>query len=1257
MTPKRTSAASSAPVRFVIVTLDSHLASAVARANEVLASELPGLRITLHAASEWGQNPELLAECLDDIATGDIVLVTMLFIEEHIKAVMPALLARRDTCDAMIACMSAGDVAKVTKMGGFNMDGSDTGVLSLLKRLKPKRKEGEAPQAGGASQMAMLRRLPKILRFIPGSAQDVRAYFLTLQYWLAGSDDNMAHMVRFLVNRYASGPRQALRGKLSAHEPIDYPEVGVYHPALKNRVGTSIAELPQAKGRPGGTVGVLVMRSYVLAGNSLHYDGMIETLQKRGLNVIPVFASGLDAREAIERYFMKDGKAAIDALVSLTGFSLVGGPAYNDAKGAQEILTKLDVPYIAAHPVEFQTLQQWGADQRGLMPVESTIMVAIPELDGATGPAVFGGRSDGTEAPCTGCERNCTFPTSRARDMHSCLERAETLCSRIEKLIELRRTERANRKIGVVMFNFPPNAGNVGTAMSLAVFPSLYNVLVKLKEEGYSVEVPESVDAMRERILGGNAARYGTAANVHVRIPVDDYVRKERWLTQVEKQWGPAPGKAQSDGATVFILGEQFGNVFVGVQPAFGYEGDPMRLLFERGFAPTHAFCAFYRFLRDDFKAHALLHFGTHGALEFMPGKQTGLSEDCWPDRLIRDLPNFYLYAANNPSEGTLAKRRGAATIVSYLTPPVTQAGLYRGLLDLKASVQRWRELPPETAQEERVDLAALIQAQASAVDLAAAEPAWSMEEAEGRVLTLTNKILELEESLIPHGLHVVGKTASDDERVDLLNFAAEALIGETPAIHTIKAVADGVTAEDALRKAGHHRTPQNAEKLTKLAEMYGHLGKDSELPAIVNALDARYIKPVPGGDIIRNPEILPTGRNIHGFDPFRIPSVFAMKEGEKQAARLLKRHMEEGNALPESVAFVLWGTDNLKTEGEPIAQAMAMMGARPRFDSYGRLCGATLVPLADLGRPRIDVVMTMSGIFRDLLPLQMKLLAEAAYEAATADEPLEQNYVRKHALSYLAAHKCDMETAALRVFSNGDGAYGANVNLLVDSGAWQDEDELAETYSRRKSFAYGRGGTPMAQPALLKTMLADVDLAYQCLDSVDLGVTTIDQYFDTLGGITRSVRRAKGGIDLPVYISDQTRGEGKVRTLNEQVSLETRTRALNPKWYEGMLQHGYEGVRQIEATVTNTMGWSATTGQVDPWVYQRLTQTYVLDEEMRKRLAALNPTATARMVNRLNEAHERNYWKPDDETLEALRKAAEELEDQIEGVGMEEAA
>jgi magnesium chelatase subunit H len=362
---------------------------------------------------------------------------------------------------------------------------------------------------------------------------------------------------------------------------------------------------------------------------------------------------------------------------------------------------------------------------------------------------------------------------------------------------------------------------------------------------------------------------------------------------------------------------------------------------------------------------------------------------------------------------------------------------------------------------------------------------------------------------------------------------------------------------------------------------------------------------------------------------------------------------MDDGHTFPESIAMVLWGTDNLKSEGGPIAQALALFGTRPRFDSYGRLVGAALIPLAELGRPRVDVVITLSGIFRDLMPLQIRMLAEAAFLAASADEPLDRNFVRKHALAYQAEHGCDFETAALRVFGNAEGAYGSNVNHLVENSRWDDEDELAETYTRRKSFAYGRGGRAVAQGALMASALANVELAYQNLESVELGVTTVDTYFDTLGGISRAVRRARGpgAAVAPVYIGDQTRGEGSVRTLDEQVALETRTRMLNPKWYEGMLAHGFEGVRQIETHITNTMGWSATTGQVSPWVYQQLTQTFVLDEDMRNRLAELNPTAAAKLANRLLEAHDRRYWQPDDSMLARLRAAGEELEDRLEGV------
>jgi magnesium chelatase subunit H len=1233
--PKLISAADATPVRFVVVTLDSHLAGAVERARRTLAPELPGLDLRLHVAAEWADNPEALERCKADIAGGDIVLATMLFMEDHIQAVLPELQARRDDCDAMVACMSAGEVIKLTRMGRFDMSGEAKGALAMLKRLKGSKSKN---QSGGQKQLAMLKRLPKLLRFIPGTAQDVRAYFLTLQYWLAGSDANVANMVRLLVDRYAAGERRHLRATLKPKPPAEYPETGLYHPRMDGRIGDDPRQIPGPDGEVRGTVGLLVMRSYVLAGDTDHYDAVIDSLERKGLEVVPAFAAGLDARPAVEAFFREEGRTRVDAVLSLTGFSLVGGPAFNDAEAAADLMAELDVPYLTGQAVEFQTLEQWQSSDRGLLPIEATMMVAIPELDGATGPVVYGGRS-GTE------------PSAAARAMVPHPERVEMLATRVEKLVCLRRTPRAERKLAITLFNFPPNAGATGTAAYLSVFASLQHTLETLAAEGWTVEVPANLDELRTRLLEGNAAQFGADANVHARVPVDEHVKRERHLADIEAQWGPAPGKHQTDGAALFVLGARFGNVFVGVQPTFGYEGDPMRLLFEKGFAPTHAFSAFYRYLREDFGAHAVLHFGMHGALEFMPGKQVGLTGKCWPDRLIGDLPNIYLYAANNPSEGTLAKRRSAATLVSYLTPPVAHAGLYKGLIELKSSLDRWRSAPPEAGRE-RAELAELIQAQAAAVDLAEAEPAWEGD-LDGKIRRLADAVLELEYTLIPHGLHIVGETPSEEERCELLEAFAESSRG-THVDHdlVVKLVAGG-TPETV---AGPGADAERVALFRELAATGQLLAEDHELPGLVHALDGGFVRPAPGGDLLRTPAILPTGRNLHGFDPFRIPSTFAIKDGANQAQRLLDRHEQEGEALPESVAMVLWGTDNLKSEGGPIAQALALIGAVPHIDSYGRLAGAELIALEELGRPRIDCVMTLSGIFRDLLPLQTRLLAEAAYLAASADEPVERNFVKKHALAYQAEHGGDLETAALRVFSNADGAYGSNVNHLIDSGCWQDEDELAETYTQRKCFAYGRSGTPERKPELLQAALADVEMAYQNLESVELGVTTIDHYFDTLGGIGRAVRRARGDA-VPVYIGDQTRGEGRVRTLGEQVSLETRTRMLNPKWYEGMLEHGYEGVRQIEAAVTNTMGWSATTGEVSPWVYQQLTRTYVLDPAMRERLTALNPKASARVANRLLEAHERNYWSPDAETLDALREAGEELEDRLEGIAEEVAA
>lgn len=1206
-------------MRMTLITLDAHRAPAFAGVRARIAASFPGTVVELCVAAEWA-DADALERARVAVTASDLVVVTQLFVDDQIQAILPALTARAARNATTIAVMSSPEVMRTTRMGSFSMGGeggpkSPWSPAMILKRLSG-RKEGA--RLSGEDQLRQLKRIPQLLRFIPGTAQDVRAYYLTLQYWLSGSAENMEGMIRFLLARYGG-----LTQKVEAPAPREYPDTGLYHPDMPSRIATTITELPRLGDRP--RIGLLLTRSYVLAENTAHYDAVIHALEARGIAAVPAFTAGLDGRPAIAAYFQDaEGRATVEAVVALTGFSLVGGPAYNDAQAAVATLTALDVPYMVLQPLELQTVAQWENDPRGLVPLQATLQVAIPELEGATGPMVFGGSrgSDGGGA--------VALP-----------ERVERLADRLARLVALRRSERAERKLAIVTFAFPPNAGNAGTAAYLAVFESLHRLLTRLKAEGYSVEVPASTDALREQLLGGNAARYGTIGNVCATIPVDDHVRRERHLADIERVWGAAPGKQLTDGKHLLVIGARFGNVFVGVQPGFGIEGDPMRLLYNRELAATHAFSAFYRWIREDFGAHAVLHFGTHGALEFMPGKQVGLDGRCWPDRMITDLPNIYLYASNNPAEGALAKRRSGATLVSYLTPPIAHAGLYRGLLDLKATLERWRGLGEDADEPTRDALIELIQAQAAAVDLVAAEPAWRDEAAE-QISALVGRVMELEYTLIPNGLHVVGEPMSPPQRAETLAamFVEELASHPSPAGFVREVQEQGEGAADPSMRA----------TAATIARLDALLAGDSELEGLVRALDGRYIAPAPGGDLLRTPEVLPTGRNVHGFDPGRLPSIAAMAAARRQVDLLLARHDADGHGLPKTIGLVLWGTDNLKNEGQPIAQALALLGAEPRTDALGRIVGARLLPLASLGRPRIDVVLTVSGVFRDLLPMQLRLLAEAALLAAQADEPAAQNFIRAHTLAVAEEQGIPLASAALRVFSNDDGAYGANLGLLVENGAWETEEQLADTFVRRKGFAYGVEGRAVAAPALLRTLLKRTELSYQNLESVELGVTDLDQYFELLGGMTRTMKQERGS-SVPVYIGDQTRGTGTVRTLEEQVALETRTRLLNPKWYEGLLQYGHEGVRQVEQNVTNALGLSATTGRVPGWVYQRIGETFVLDETMRDRLATLNPQAATRMAQRLLEANDRGYWSPDDATLDALRAASDALEDRLEGV------
>ncbi|HLG70950.1 MAG TPA: cobaltochelatase subunit CobN [Chloroflexota bacterium] len=448
---------------------------------------------------------------------------------------------------------------------------------------------------------------------------------------------------------------------------------------------------------------------------------------------------------------------------------------------------------------------------------------------------------------------------------------------------------------------------------------------------------------------------------------------------------------------------------------------------------------------------------------------------------------------------------------------------------------------------------------------------------------------------------------------------------------------------DEALDMAAQHHSPEVVQGIQR------GLAESREIEAIVRALDGRYIVPSSGGDLIRNPKSVPTGRNLHGLNPALVPSAYAFDQARKTAELLIARAVEDTGRFPESIGLVLWGTDNLKTDGEAIGQVFALLGVEPLVDDLGRVHDVRLVPLEELGRPRIDVVATASGIFRDIFANHLELLDRAFRLVAEADEPLDRNFVRKHTLAMAAELEIGFEEAAHRVFSNAAGVYGTNVNFAIENRAWTTEDDLARIFQSRKSFVYGRGIAGREAEQLFERALATVDVTFQNVDSLEMGLTDVDHYTEYLGGMTKAVEHIRGG-QPAAYVGDFLMPNGKVRSVAEMVALETRTKTLNPRWFEGMLAHGYEGAREIESHVTNTFGWSATCRAVPAWVYDGVAETYALDAEILARLREANPHAAAGLVGRLLEANTRGYWAPAAPVLEQLKAYYLDLEAAAEG-------
>ena len=1309
-------------VKVVYVVLEAQyqasLSEAVEKLNnrDAVTSGGVGVEIVGYLLEEL-RDAKNYEEFKKDVETANVFIDSLIFIEELADKVIDAVQPQRERLDACLVFPSMPAVMRLNKLGSFSMAqlGQSKSVISSFMKKKKQQGSGGFEEA----MLKLVRTLPSVLKYLPSDkAQDARNFMLSLQYWLGGSAENLENFLLTIAKAYV--PEASKLASVQIAEPVVFPDAGIWHPMaptmyedLKEYLNWYDTRRDMKFEKDAPVVGLVLQRTHLVTGDEAHYAATVMDLEARGAKVIPIFAGGLDFSGPCKKFFFNPlnmSKSYVDCVVSLTGFALVGGPARQDHPKAIETLKSLNVPYMVSLPLVFQTTEEWSDSSLGLHPVQVALQVALPELDGGLEPIIFSGRD------------------SRTGKSHALHDRIEAVCDRAIKWAELRKKQVRDKKVCITVFSFPPDKGNVGTAAYLNVFGSIYKVLKGLQDEGYDVgALPETDKELMESVLNDTEARFNSEdLNVAYKMSVPEYKKLCLYQEALEENWGPAPGTLNTNGEDLLVFGKEFGNVFIGVQPTFGYEGDPMRLLFSKSASPHHGFAAYYTFVEHVFKADAVLHFGTHGSLEFMPGKQVGMSDGCYPDSLIGSIPNLYYYAANNPSEATIAKRRSYANTMSYLTPPAENAGLYKGLKELSELVASYQGLKSSNRGIAIVN-SIVDKAIQCNLDRDVALPECDAkeiteEERDTVVGSVYKKLIEIESRLLPCGLHVIGCPPSAEEAVaTLVNIAsidrpeveppilglpqilAKSVNRDIEEIYRLSdkgnlddvnllqditmACREAVTEfvnesvakdgridvafvdilgklsgakEDPWVRALNKTAFKNANK-EEMEKVFNYLNfclqqvvKDAELDSLMKALRGEYVEPGPGGDPIRNPDVLPTGKNIHALDPQAIPTSAAVQSAQVVVERLIERQkLDNGGAYPETIALVLWGTDNIKTYGESLAQVMLMVGVRPKPDALGRVNKLELIPLEELGRPRIDVVVNCSGVFRDLFVNQMNLLDRAIKLAAEQDEPPEMNFVRKHAIEQAEELGVSVRQAATRIFSNASGSYSSNVNLAVENSSWNDEAQLQDMYLSRKSFAFDSDtpGAGMAESKeIFKSALKTVDVTFQNLDSSEISLTDVSHYFDS--DPTNLVEGLREDGKKPAsFIADTTTANAQVRTLSETVRLDARTKLLNPKWYEGMLSSGYEGAREIQKRLTNTLGWSATSGQVDNWVYEDTNATFMEDEEMRNRLMETNPSSFRKMVATMLEANGRGYWDTSEENLDRLRQLYQEVEDKIEGV------
>jgi cobaltochelatase CobN len=1112
------------------------------------------------------------------------------------------------------------------------------------------------------------------------------------RYLAEGGPVNLAQLHAFLSDTVL------LAGE-GFEAPLEIPAWGF----LERDSGVeTIADAPSSITGDKPRVGVLFYRAHQASGNTGFAHALADAIDATGEAVgVPIFSSSL--RSAPDSLY--DALGTLDALVVTVLAAGGSQPAMASAGGEDEAwdvkrMEALDIPVLQGLCLT-SSRAEWEASSDGVTPLDSASQIAIPEFDGRIITAPFSFK----EIDEDGLPRYVADPERCARVAGIAVNHAR-----------LRHVPAGERKVALMLSAYPTKHSRVGNAVGLDTPVSTIRLLRRMREEGYDLGEPGAIPGLEETddtvagdtlihaliAAGGQDEEWLTSAQLnesHVRIPAADYARWTADLPAdlvgaVEQAWGEAPGTLFVNDSNEIVLATiQAGNVVLLIQPPRGFGENPVAIYHDPELAPSHHYLAAYRWLGSavdagGFGAHAVVHLGKHGSMEWLPGKNAALSASCATDAAIADLPLIYPFLVNDPGEGAQAKRRAHATIVDHLIPPMARAESYgdiarlEQLLDEHANIAA---MDPAKLPAIRGEIWTLMHAAEIHRDLGLEERPGD-EEFDDFILHVDGWLCEIKDAQIRDGLHVLGQAPEGDARVNLVLAilrAAQVWGGQSSAVPGLRA-ALGLKEGSAVSGGEQSRTVDEIESraraLVQGMEDAGWAGETAtllhddpdvqrvlrfaadhvvprlarttdELEAVLHALGGGFIPAGPSGSPLRGlVNVLPTGRNFYTVDPRAVPSRLAWETGLAMAESLVQRYVEDTGGYPQSVGLSVWGTSAMRTSGDDVAEVLALLGVRPEWDEASRrVSDLHVVPLEELGRPRIDVTVRISGFFRDAFPHVVAMLDDAVRLVADLEEPLDRNFVRAHAEADLAEHG-DVRRATTRIFGSKPGSYGAGILQLVESGSWRSDQDLAEVYTAWGGFAYGRGldGAPAADD--MRANYRRIKVAAKNIDTREHDIADSDDYYQYHGGMVATVRALTGG-DPKAYIGDSTTPDAvRTRSLQEETNRVFRARVVNPRWISAMQRHGYKGAFELAATVDYLFGFDATAGVVHDWMYDSLAKEYVLDETNQAFMRQSNPWALRGIVEKLHEAIDRGLWEePDADVVARMQQVYLELEGDLE--------